>query len=118
MSYIFATSLFRYLELVRFTRAMPDRKLFWYIVPAVWAIFVHFWFFSDPSNKKNIPASILYKSIAGRYRPVRVADGPITARYRFIKNASCGVAQRTYRAGTWRLHNVALMQRKRHIHAG
>ena len=33
------------------------------------------------------PASILYKSIAGSYRPVRVADGPITARYRFIKNA-------------------------------
>ena len=36
----------------------------------------------------DIPVSILYKSIAGRYRPVRVADGPITARYRFIKNAS------------------------------
>ena len=34
------------------------------------------------------PVSILYKSIAGRYRPVRVADGPITARYRFIKNAT------------------------------
>ena len=34
------------------------------------------------------PASILYKSIAGRCRPVRVADGPITARCRFIKNAS------------------------------
>ena len=33
------------------------------------------------------PSSILYKSIAGRYRPVRVADGPITARYRFKKNA-------------------------------
>ena len=32
--------------------------------------------------------SILHKSIAGRYRPVRVADGPITARCRFIKNAS------------------------------
>ena len=30
---------------------------------------------------------ILYKSIADRYRPVRVADGPITARYKFIKNA-------------------------------
>ena len=27
------------------------------------------------------PVSILYKSIAGRYRPVRVADGPIPARY-------------------------------------
>ena len=37
---------------------------------------------------ENFPVSILYKSIAGRYRPVRVADGPITACYRFIKNAS------------------------------
>ena len=34
------------------------------------------------------PVSILHKSIAGRYRPVRVAEGPITARCRFIKNAS------------------------------
>ena len=33
------------------------------------------------------PASILYKSIAGRYRPVSYPDGPIMARYRFIKNA-------------------------------
>ena len=33
------------------------------------------------------PASILYKSIAGRYRPVSYPDGPITVRYRFIKNA-------------------------------
>ena len=30
-----------------------------------------------------IPASILRKSISGRHRPVRVADGPMTARYRF-----------------------------------
>ena len=36
----------------------------------------------------GIPVSILYKSIAGHYRSVRVEDGPITARYRFIKNAS------------------------------
>ena len=36
----------------------------------------------------DLQVSILYKSIAGRYRPVRVADGPITARCRFIKNAS------------------------------
>ena len=34
-----------------------------------------------------IPASILYQSIAGRYRPVSYPDGPITARYRFINNA-------------------------------
>ena len=33
------------------------------------------------------PASILYKSIAGRYRPVSYPDGPIPARYRFTKNA-------------------------------
>ena len=33
------------------------------------------------------PASILYKSIAGRYQPVSYPGGPITARYRFIKNA-------------------------------
>ena len=33
------------------------------------------------------PASTLYKSTAGRYRPVSYPDGPITARYRFIKNA-------------------------------
>ena len=32
--------------------------------------------------------SNLYKSLAGRYRPVRVADGPITARYKFIKNVT------------------------------
>ena len=38
-------------------------------------------------NQESIPASILYKSIADRYRPVSYPDGPITARYRFIKNA-------------------------------
>ena len=37
---------------------------------------------------RTIPVSILYKSITGHYRPIRVADEPITARYRFIKNAS------------------------------
>ena len=32
------------------------------------------------------PASILYKSTVGRYRPVSYPDGPITAHCRFIKN--------------------------------
>ena len=36
----------------------------------------------------NNPVSILCKSIAGRDRPVRVADGPIMAHYIFIKNVS------------------------------
>ena len=40
------------------------------------------------ATRYDNPVSILYKSIAGRYRPVKVADGPITARYRFIKNAN------------------------------
>ena len=55
----------------------------------------HIWAASSenmPSNmsKKWITssASIQHKSIAGRYRPVRVADGPIKARCRFINNAS------------------------------
>ena len=43
----------------------------------------------SPLEGKNfLPVSVQQKSIAGRYRHVRVADGPITARYRFIKNAS------------------------------
>ena len=33
------------------------------------------------------PPSILYKSIADRYRAISYPDGPISARYRFIKNA-------------------------------
>ena len=37
------------------------------------------------------PVNILHKSIAGVYWPVRVADGPITARCRFMRNASCAV---------------------------
>ena len=32
---------------------------------------------------KRYPVSILRKSISGRHRPVRVADGPMTARCRF-----------------------------------
>ena len=32
---------------------------------------------------RRYPATILYKSIAGRYRPISYPDGPITARYRF-----------------------------------
>ena len=39
-------------------------------------------------TRTPIPESILHKSIAGRDRPVRVTDGPITARCRFIKNVS------------------------------
>ena len=35
-----------------------------------------------------IPVGILRKSISGRHRPVRVADGPITARCRFL-NVEC-----------------------------
>ena len=37
--------------------------------------------------QSSFPTSFLYKSIAGRFRPVRVTDGPITTRYRFITNA-------------------------------
>ena len=48
-----------------------------FLFKGVWLVFIGIF-----------PVGILYKFIAGRYRPVRVTDGPITARYRFIKNAS------------------------------
>ena len=38
--------------------------------------------------RRGNPVSILFKSIAGRYRPVSYPDGPITTRYGFIKNAN------------------------------
>ena len=38
------------------------------------------------------PASILYRFIAGRYRPVSYPAWPITARYRFIKKMLTGRA--------------------------
>ena len=41
--------------------------------------------------QRNTQVSILHKSKAGHYRPVRVADGPIAARDRFIKNVSWDV---------------------------
>ena len=40
--------------------------------------------FHFTASNMNYPASILHKSIAGRYRPVSYADGPPTARYRFM----------------------------------
>ena len=36
-------------------------------------------------NESMCSASILHKSIAGRHRPVSYPDGPISARYRFIR---------------------------------
>ena len=33
---------------------------------------------------RTLPASFLYKSIVGRYRPLSCPDGPITAHYRFL----------------------------------
>ena len=44
-------------------------------------------------DRYTVPVRILHKYIAGRYRPIRVADGPITSRYRFIKNVSWGLPE-------------------------
>ena len=43
-----------------------------------------------PQSRNIIQANILYKSTVGHYRPVSYPDGPITTRYRFIKNAYWG----------------------------
>ena len=65
----------------------------------IWRLFCHCLFLISPSfgaserlcsaavaftGYLHIPVSILRKSIVGRYRSVRVADGPITARCRFM----------------------------------
>ena len=39
--------------------------------------------FVETDHERGYPVSILRKSISGRHRPVRVADGPMTARCRF-----------------------------------
>ena len=67
------------------TKMAPIRLREWMIRIFV-AIIKSKGFFSR-SGLHTYPASTLDNSIAGRYRPVRVADGPITPRYRFIKNA-------------------------------
>ena len=41
--------------------------------------------YNNNNNNNDDPSKHSHKSIAGRYQPVRVADGPITARCRFIK---------------------------------
>ena len=58
------------------------------------------------------PASILYKSIAGRYRPVSYPDGPITARYTFIQNA-----YRVWYMATTRFHSGTAVQSLYNDHA-
>ena len=68
--------------------------------------------------RRHISVSILPKSIAVRYRSVRVADGPITVRYRFIKNASWDfhMTQKLYflnkklRIGELRTENTAYLR--------
>ena len=73
----------------------------WIILRQIWAYcktgqirrwlesahFPHVWRCS--MSTCTLPASILYKSIADRYQPVSYPYEPITARYRFIKNAYC-----------------------------
>ena len=41
-------------------------------------------YYNEITQESLHPASVLYKSIAERYWPVRVADGPISACYRFM----------------------------------
>ena len=41
------------------------------------------YYLKKKKKKLVYPVSILRKSISGRHRPVRVADGPMTARCRF-----------------------------------
>ena len=57
-------------------------------------------------GRRSCPTSILYTSIAGRYRPVSYPDGPITARYIFIKNAYWVIALFSF--GLWAVYCLSL----------
>ena len=88
------------LDLEETTKMVSDKRnihiyiffLFLYkthaVCPELLLMSTQFFMGKKMSVKNSFPVSILYKSIAGRYRPVRVADRPITARCRFVKNAS------------------------------
>ena len=60
------------------------------------------------------PISILHKSTAGRYRPIRVTDVPITARCRFINLLAgsgyitfiCNIASTSTQRTSWRCIDV------------
>ena len=54
---------------------------------------------NTPKHWKYSPVSILRKSISGRHRPVRVADGPMTDRCRFTENASWEVGRLSLSVG-------------------
>ena len=72
----------------------PDidlRRMLTGLFPLVWRVCIvchglfafHFGVIYRLCSASVVPASILRKSISGRHRPVRVADGPMTARCRF-----------------------------------
>ena len=52
------------------------------------------------TGKLSLPQFAFPKSTAGRYRPLRVAEGPIAARCRFIKNATSWVVTLFF-SGVW-----------------
>ena len=90
--YIFSSVLQIWYAEVRIPRSISESTLDFEItrIDCIWTT-AHMRNALLPDNP--FPVSILYKSIAGRYRPVRVADVMvavelITTRYRFIKNAS------------------------------
>ena len=104
-NYIILTVMFHRWDRGLLTKAVPLLQFMfvrlWFHMWRLSLVVPHlslFWWFRRTVLRNNgiswlsspiFPVSILYKSITGRYRPVRVADGPIKARYRFIKNASC-----------------------------
>ena len=81
---LFSICANKYIDNVEYAFIVCD--FFWWLF--FFDVFPVTFFFEHLVYTHGRPESILYKSIAGRYRPVRVADGPITARNRFIKNAT------------------------------
>ena len=78
-----------YLHLYVCIRRNEGKRIFWHVCPTKTQISLRIQAACSASSlsaRINFPASILYKSTAGRYRPVSYPDGPITARCRFMQN--------------------------------
>ena len=75
--------LYLYLYIYQFIKSFLDKMSIFEEYGAFKAHLVYFYVESYPIRLHPSPVSILRKSISGRHRPVRVADGPMTARCRF-----------------------------------
>ena len=84
----FQSLYFSYTSIIECVYRWRKVSLSCVLAQKIWYVFIY-WCVLDKEIQSLVilssiyPVSILHKSISGRHRPVRVADGPMTARCRF-----------------------------------